>query len=86
MRREPGAVTVSLAAEKALAAARCRLLAERLTEADRDELIRSWTHALDEADAARSDAAAELVVIEFRDEIEARLSAIRPRVSVEEVG
>ena len=76
-RREPGAAVgrtrsavVNLAAEKARAAARCRELAERLTQADRDDLIRAWTRTLDEADAARSDGAAERVLTDFREAAE----------------
>ena len=66
---------MNLAAEKARAAARCRELAERLTEAERDDLIRAWTRTQDEADAAHSDGAAERVLAEFRKEIDSRLSA-----------
>ena len=76
---------MNLAAEKVRAAARCRELAERLTEAERDDLIRAWTRTQDEADAAHSDGAAERVLAEFRKEIDSRLSALRPRVPVEEI-
>jgi hypothetical protein len=43
-----------LAAETALAAARTRILAERLSLAERDELISDWDMALDAMDEARS--------------------------------
>jgi hypothetical protein len=75
-----------LAAERALAAARCRMLADRLPEAERDDLVRLWTRTLDQVDAARSEGAAELLLIQFREDIEARPEATRPHVPLEEVG
>lgn len=77
----------SLAAETALAAARTRILAERLSLAERDELISDWGNALEAMDEARSAGAAELVLIAFRERIERRLAAYRRQgPGLEEVG
>jgi hypothetical protein len=66
---------MSLAAEKALCAARTQILAERLPAPARDELIASWTEMLEEMAEARSEGAAELVLLDFRSGVEARLAA-----------
>jgi hypothetical protein len=72
-RRQNG--NMSLQAEKALAAARTRILAERLPAPARDELIAAWTEMLEDMAEARSEGAAELVLLDFRSGVEARLAA-----------
>jgi hypothetical protein len=63
------------AADLALTAARTRLLAERLSDGDRDELIADWSQMLDELDNPRSNR--EITLLTFRAEIERRLR-LRP--------
>lgn len=60
------------AADIALAAARTRLLGERLSDADRDQLIDEWSAMLDELDGPRANA--ELALTDFRAGVERRLA------------
>lgn len=65
------------AAELALAAARTRLLGERLGADERDKLVEAWGELLEDIEFSRSAGAAELALISFRADIEARLAKVR---------
>ena len=64
---------MTLNAELALAAARTRMLAEGVGDAERDELIEAWGQLLDDMDEARSEGAREVALVEYRAGVEKRL-------------
>jgi len=64
-----------LSAEKALATARTRLLAEQLPQPERDELLAEWGKMLDDCGYARSVGAEELILLDYRERVEARLAS-----------
>jgi len=76
----------SLRPELALAAARTRLLAERLPDLLRDELIAEWLGLLERIEDEPSDAAAVERVLAWREQrVEPRLADYRRRMPIEEV-
>jgi hypothetical protein len=61
------------------------MLADRLPEGEREELIREWMGLLDQLDEARSEGAAQLILFDFRQKVEARLATARAGVAIEEL-
>jgi hypothetical protein len=64
---------MSLNAELAAAARWIRARAERLPESERPDVARLWRELLTEVENCWSDGAAELAVIQWRQDLEAKL-------------
>jgi len=75
----------SLRYEIAHAARRARALNAQLPERLRLDLAAEWSILEDEIDAARSEGAAELALIEWRERVEGRLSTRLLHAPLEEV-
>ena len=66
---------MTINAELALAAVRVRLLAEKIPEAHRPSVAERWGELLDPLDETRSDGGRLLLILQWREDFEAELSA-----------